>query len=206
VESPKRWEDHLREQFMARAIPFLRNPLPAGTLQWLYLMRHHGVPTRLLDWTEASLVGIHFGASIARSAPAEVDGCVWLLNHTWLRNAAYGDAGWLGTIDAIVEAGVLQDHVPAPIRPPHINARISAQRSSFTVHGIVPDAFGRARKQPGGNDVLARIEIPADAKETIRHQLCEAGFTESVLFPDLDGLGRELAAAILPDLIDGITY
>lgn len=47
-----------------------------STLDWLCLMQHHGVPTRLLDWTESILIALYF-AVVDKS---ECDGLIFALN------------------------------------------------------------------------------------------------------------------------------
>jgi len=73
---------------------------------------------------------------------------------------------------------------------PHLTRRIAAQRSRFLVTGSDPDFL--ATIEADQDSRLESILIERNAIPKIRQELRDAGITESVVFPDLDGLGREL--------------
>src|SRR5258708_39349444 len=78
--------------------------------------------------------------------------------------------------------------LPVAVYPTYVHARLRAQRSCFTIQG--------KRKQgldsllPGS--VLKRYTIDPARRESMRSELRLLGITHSVVFPDLDGLAREL--------------
>jgi len=56
-------------------------------VSWLLLMQHHGVPTRLLDWTENVLVGLYFAVCDSE----DEDGELWCMEHSELN---WRSANW----------------------------------------------------------------------------------------------------------------
>jgi hypothetical protein len=73
---------------------------------------------------------------------------------------------------------------------PHITRRIAAQRSRFIVFGTEPNWLSDDFRKPDSSIKL--ISIAAKARARLREELRDCGITESVIYPDLDGLGREM--------------
>ena len=73
----------------------------------------------------------------------------------------------------------------------HITRRIAAQRSRFIVFGTEWDWLSKYSKK--ADSLLKTITIEAKSVPAIRIELRDSGMTESVIFPDLDGLGREIS-------------
>jgi hypothetical protein len=80
--------------------------------------------------------------------------------------------------------------VPLILDFPHITRRVAAQRSRFFIFGTDCEFLSDEFKQQESS--IKRICIDGNFRRQIRRQLRDAGVTESVIYPDLDGVGREM--------------
>jgi len=76
------------------------------------------------------------------------------------------------------------------LRFSHFSRRVAAQRSQFIVFGSDPSWLSDEANKPDCS--ICSIVVDGAKARSIRAELRECGVTESVIFPDLDGLGREL--------------
>ena len=153
--------------FKQQAHPYLTHS-PSSDIEWLAIAQHHGMSTRLLDWTESILAAAFFAVEAAGTRGDAV---------------IYGvrDLRQLSKTD---EKRPFDARAPGIYKPPHIAARIPAQRSVFTLHPNPTDVFA-----PHG---LTQWVIASDACAEIKRVLDACGVNDSSLFPDLDGLSRYL--------------
>src|SRR5690349_12120652 len=85
-------EQSLYWEFQARAKEL--HHLQLSQWDMLFFMRHHGAPTRLLDWTESLAVAIYFALNDEPGACPTMDPspCIWILN-PYLLNGKHGRKG-----------------------------------------------------------------------------------------------------------------
>jgi len=187
-------------------------PLPESVWYWLSLGQHHGLPTRVLDWTWSPFVAMHFAT--ADTERFDVDGVIWCVDFVRahallprrLRQTLAREDAISFTVEMLSSAAPSLPELEALSRgefviffePPSLDERIVNQFALFSVLSNPTRAFDEwISRRP---DLARRIVIPAGLKAEVRDKLDEANVTERVLFPGLDGLSAWLKRHYSPSL------
>lgn len=176
---------------------------------WLALGQHHGLPTRLVDWTYSPFVALHFATENPRAF--DVDGVVWCVNFVAanrllpvrLKTILEEEHSDTFTVDMLGEFTSLRafdalGHEPFVIfiEPPSLDARILNQ---FSLFSLMPSPSARLDHWLESHPQLyRRVIVPAELKWEVRDKLDQANINERTLFPGLDGLSRWLERYYLP--------
>ena len=171
---------------------------------WLALAQHHGLPSRLLDWTYSPYVALHFALNDLQSF--DKDGVIWVLDYVKLNqflpeklkaliNKEDSNTFTAEMLDS--ECRTLEDFDRLNtepfllfLEPPSLDDRIVNQFALFSLLSsptLLLDDWLAEHEQ-----YYQRVIIPAELKWEIRDKLDQANITERVLFPGLDGLSMWL--------------
>ncbi len=152
---------------------------------FLSVAQHHGLPTRLLDWTYSALAGLWFAVE---KPPADDDGGL-RPGVVWLLKTRVDDF-----VDEDGHTSPFSNALTRIYRPRVITRRIAAQGGLFTVH-MVPKDKGLLALEKNAHFAgrLVKFVIPGPAFDNIRKHLHGCGVNRFSLFPDLDGLSDHLA-------------
>jgi type I restriction enzyme M protein len=159
-------EHNLISRFKEGALPYLQIA-PKSEWDWLAIAQHHGLPTRLLDWTRNPLVALYF----AVEKDTKTDSAIYVLkgyNHISTKNNPRPNL--LKSVQKFV--------------PDRITPRITAQLGLFTIH---PEP-----EKPFDSDDVDKLIIPNNLREDMKKILDTYGINSASLFPDLDGLTKHL--------------
>jgi len=175
-------EKNIIDEFRKKSTSFLDKP-PNNDWELLAIAQHHGLPTRLLDWTTNPLVALWFvvrnGAGTRRKSNY---GIVWIYESKKedIVNDAEGDSSPFFLNRTMI-------YIPS-----HLSSRITVQSSIFTVHKYIGlhDWFYKFESNLREKVKLHKIKVPLDYFEDFRTNLDIYGINEATMFPDLDGLAK----------------
>jgi hypothetical protein len=150
-----------------QAVGFMAK-VPNNEWEWMAIAQHHGLATRLLDWTYHPLTAVWF----ALSGSADTDAVVYayLTSYHWKpEEFPPKDCG----------TGI------GRYTPPAVAARIARQGGVFTLHNPADRALEK-NLNPG--DQLEAIILDQGYREELAFEISHYGVNSLTLFPDLDGL------------------
>jgi hypothetical protein len=144
----------------------------ASDWDWLVVAQHHGLPTRLLDWTTNPLVACFFAVS---GASRDQDGIIYA--------------------HAVEERDIVRDGNVGPfdiedvcfLLPSALAPRVASQRGLFSVHAMPNEVWA-----PEGLEVNS-FRVPKEAKGMFQRKLFRLGMDDAHIWSDLDGLCKTLA-------------
>ena len=195
-------EEHILRNYMRYARPHV---VSGNENDWedLISAQHHGVPTRLLDWTYSPLIAAFFATRPSHGL--ECSRAVWRLD--WQKiHRAFGFPQLALMIRDLEEKLPGDGHVSpwrvfnernstsfaCLVTPPAIDTRIVAQAAAFTICSDKSRSFDAFLAAHNLEDALTKYVIRPESVSLFRDQLDLVGVDERRLFPDLDGVGASI--------------
>jgi hypothetical protein len=196
-------EFHILRNFKKYAYPFAQKF--SNEWEWMALAQHHGLGTRLLDWSFSPFIALHFAIDV--ETDVDKDAAIWCVNRTnsksylpgSLRDFLMKERGPLvftcdqlaTQVKDIEELDKLsEEQFILFLEPPVLDERISNQYAHFSLMNNKPgDITDWLTKDA---ELFFRIIIPSSMKWEIRDRLDQSNISERMLFPGLTGLSKWL--------------
>ncbi len=158
------------DSWKRRAVEFVKT-LPENEWDWLAIAQHHGLATRLLDWSYNPLVAAYFASTHKHNTDAHI----YCYKPNWYLISEQTNPKTYKRVSLFKPKGA----VP----------RIIRQGGVFTVHGnpIVPLDESLDEK-----DELELIVVSKDYIRELLFDLNHYGINSANVFPDLDGLSKHV--------------
>lgn len=188
LPDPLTSERELLQNFRALSVPYIREERPQGWYEWLAIAQHHGIPTRLLDWTGNPLFALWFSLP---SEASDENATFWVLDVRPEHMIPVSQ----------IETDIFDLKRTQLFRPSHVTRRIVAQDGWFTAHWYIEkkNKFVPLEQQPRFKKNLRKLVIPAKYHASIRRDLRALGISDAVLYPDLPTLCKQLVADFFGD-------
>lgn len=189
------WRDfheHVIERFLRAGAPYFSAAPSSDVERWVFA-QHHGLPTRLLDTALNPLKAMHFAVSDPRED--QHDGVLWVFTYN----------GWREDLDDKYRE--YWDSEITAFLPAQIHPRLTAQEGAFVCYPLpensdpLPALDQLPASYRGAEQIRChKFVIPAASKRRVRIEIRILGARQSLLFPDLDGVAREITLDLLERL------
>ena len=211
------FESNYIHKFLVGYQAYIEKPITEPWEQYA-LMQHHGLPTRLLDWSSSPLTALYF--ALHQDPDWDGDRVVWMLDprgfndhfhgfesilcpavmaSTEIKNkdASEGEESWNlnSYLPKILDK---YDHYNLPdpaiaIDSPFSNKRLAAQHGRFTLHGANCDSLDKQLEACSNERILSAFILKTAGKlPEFKEQLYSLRVTEETIYQDLDSMVNEI--------------
>lgn len=197
---------------LAPSRTYLHPKLPAyeDIPSWYSLMRHHGVPTRILDWSYSFPRALFFAADECKSNGGAILAINVSIINERVKDLApslisnFAPPLDLSTLDhfnalalyAFDEKEREDVGLVAQISPKEANDRLAAQHGTFLIncnHKLsFEDSLRRMMSDVPDEQWIKKTTFPQSLRIELLHYLYRISATSYEIYPDLDGLGQLL--------------
>lgn len=182
LSDPEQTEKELLASFKSMSMPFLASTPPKSEWEWMAMARHHGLPTRLLDWTSNAFFALWFAVA-SHHGEGKRSRVLYLL-----------DASPSDLRQPETSTSVFALSRTFAFQPPHISRNMAAQSAWFTVHKYLQERSKFIPLESNKNFAgkITKYHISERAVPGILAELKYLGINQFSLFPDLDHLAKHL--------------
>lgn len=174
-------EIEMLEDFQRRSLHLI-DYHPGNSWDWLALAQHHGMATRLLDWTENPLIALWFSMSLRQDEASSDYSVVWAFN--------------VPKEDIILstdDKDPFKGRTTKVFKPNHITKRISAQFGWFTIHkSELNRKFIPFEQNPEYSKRVFKIKVDSKCFKECKSRLHNFGINSASMYPDIDGLAKHV--------------
>jgi hypothetical protein len=210
-------ESYLVHDFLVGYKAYIEHP-PANRWELYALMQHHGLPTRLLDWSKSPLTALYFALE---NCPEHEDAAaLWLVDPIQLNSLSPGDPGIYCPGELLSKKILGPDgknfdldvYLPAALDPTDSEnypefpiaiesslsgRRIRAQQGCFTLHGKDNRPLDEIMTSDLlENPHLKKLIIPWTKRESLLASLRASGINEDFVYQDIDAMCRRIVRTL----------
>lgn len=173
---------------------------PSGEFEWMFLMQHYGIPTRLLDWSESPLSALYFAINGHPDQP----GALWVLLPTELNKKSnyrpdyefevpsFEDEHLTSYLPSTIAMESKSKLFPMAAIAPRNSPRMQAQQGVFTISHRENIPIENVGADGNPRDHIWKYIIPVASKITFAQELKWLGINRFQLFPELESLSENL--------------
>ncbi|KFI22552.1 FRG domain-containing protein [Nitrosococcus oceani] len=201
-------EDELLREFKRHYHRYsVSPPQDNDDMEWLSIMQHYGVPTRLLDWTYSFWVSVYFAIKKHNFSLCQCS-ALWAFDVQWWAKQAFEKHGRLKELikcdknaknpETVREILKINKPFIYPLNPFRLDKRLAFQQGVFLVPGTVEKKFmenlSELASEEEGEKHFIKIPISLDLKNYLEafNELRKMNISRETLFPGLDGFAGQV--------------